>query len=257
MKKRHLIIMLLCVTAVFINSCGIIGIGLIRRGYLVDDRNGSWSELNFTLEEFISFTGTDYTSLEPIYLADIDDEIIEGFIEYYSLSTARPWRLNNLRNDLDDYIERFNNNDPSILQSPYMVRELKNANSTEEEYLAFIRRFFSEIGIEAEFINQHWDGTREYEYKQEQRVKMQFNFIQTNNAWNLKIYGPSVINNYYTIEISTGGFMTITNVPFYLSKSGKYLLYFGSYGDGLESDEKFLEVLRTFTTMDDTKNIEK
>ena len=171
--KRALISVMLIIIIVFI----IIGCG---KGSVVE--HSGFTEPNFTVEEFLAYIETHETSLKESDLVDVDDSIIEGFINYYSLSIERTWVLRDLKATFDDYIEKVINNDHHILLSVYRVRELMNVDSTKEEYLDFIQKFFNAIEVEATFQKVQNDGVRTYEYSPSHGTLILFNFCQSNNT---------------------------------------------------------------------------
>ena len=218
----------------------------------VVDRPG-FTEPNFTVEEFLAYIETHETTLTASDLADIDESIIEGFILYYSLSSERTVTLLYLKRNFDNYLLKVEENHYDVLIAPYLVREVKNVASTEEEYLDFIQRFFEEIGIEAHFLNVQRNGVRVYEYLSMDNIRMQllFNFCQTNNTRRLRLRRSQSYSysNHYYIEVNAGGLMTF-GTTFYYSRSGKYLLYLdGNYQ--FESTEELLNIVRIFTTLED------
>jgi len=239
--RRTIMIILLTVTILSVNGC--------KRDYV--EMRGK-TEPNFTREELFEYLETHETTLKASDLADIDYNAIEGFITYYSLSTERTVVLGDLRMYFENYMERLENNEHDILISPYLVRELRSERSTRAEYLGFIERFFHEIGIEAEFMRVQRNGIRVYEYRTSGGF-VSFNFCQTSNTQRLKL-SSGITSTYgydYTIEIADTSFMHVNSVNFFYSKSGKYMMYIDGVGDVFNSFDEFLNVIRTFTTMDD------
>jgi hypothetical protein len=242
-----------CIILIIIATLGIANCGRIEEW----QREQQFKEPNFTKEELLEYIETHETTLSPSDFADVDDDIIEGFITYHSLSIQREWVLSDLKRHYDNYLERLDNDNFYVIMSPYYVRKLRNEESTEEEYHDFIQRFFKEIEIEAEFLREQNDGIRVYAYRPAYGEFVLFNFCQTNNTRKLVLHrarSPSH-SHHYKIEIGGGGCSEVYSQPFYYSKNGKYLAFFEGNRAGFDSlyeiTESFINLVRIFSELDD------
>jgi len=238
---------------VFILCCIIIVLGIARFVIAIYSDEPKLIDPIFTINDFLEYLDTHDTSLSRSDFDYIEDNVIEGFILYYTLTLRRIRSIPCLREEFDYYIERLSNNENDVLITPYRVRELVVAESTRSEYLDFIQRFFEEIDIDAEFTQRSFRGVRSYEYSLSRENRITFNFSQTSNIRNLKISRNDYFRtgSHYKIEISDTSFMTIVHVDIYLSRNGKYLMYLDGTGSVFSSFDEVLNIIRIFTTMED------
>ena len=133
--------------------------------------------------------------------------------------------------------------------APYLVQELKYVESTYEEYMDFISRYFKAIGQSAEQIRTEDNGVLVYSYEIKNSGYFLYGFCQTSKSKKLPISrGEKDKDKNYTIKLYSGDESYYKNI--YYSKSGKYLMYYDGNGK-IESYEEALNVIRTFCELED------
>ena len=209
-------------------------------------------EILLTKEEFVQLmeeydVGVTIRDFEGI---DIEDFIFkyriteEYFDEFISMGPAK----GALRQLIEWYIEELPSWEREKQLAPYLVRELKYVDSTEEEYKDFIDRYFSALQMDAEFLRKEADVVDVYVVEVDNKLLL-FKFCQTIKSKGLPISrGEFDKNENYSIhERFTGETSCYENIHY--SKSSKYLMYLG--GNAECGFEEYLNQIKTFCELDD------
>ena len=205
-------------------------------------------EILLTKEEFIQLIKENNVGVTII---DFEGVSIDDFILYYRITKEVSEQFVSGEFTLSQIVQSFKKNAPRIKQemqrAPYLVRELVYVESTDEEYLAFIDRYFDALQLEAEFIQKHENGVLMYRVY-EDRGFTNFEFCQTAKSRDLPLSkGVNDREENYKIELQAGDMSHYLNI--YYSKSGKYLMYADGRSD--YSYEEWLNLYKTFCELDD------
>ena len=178
---------------------------------------------------------------------------IDEFIAHYQISTQIFNKFITgdfiLSGILEGFIELTPHWQKEQQLAPYLVQELKYVESTYEEYMDFISRYFKAIGQSAEQIRTEDNGVLVYSYEIKNSGYFLYGFCQTSKSKKLPISrGEKDKDKNYTIKLYSGDESYYKNI--YYSKSGKYLMYYDGNGK-IESYEEALNVIRTFCELED------
>ena len=182
-----------------------------------------------------SFDGVDMDEFIAYYYIskEVFDEFISGGF--------------NLRRNLEGYIENAPLREEKKRMDPYLVRELKYIESTDNEYKEFIDKYFEALQVNAEKYKEE-NGVEIYELNIEGNGTTYFRFCRTSKSKKLELSKGEKDDeeNYMIIQYS--GDMNYY-LDIYYSKSGKYLMYFD--GNAGYSFEERLNIIRTFCELED------
>ena len=178
---------------------------------------------------------------------------IDEFIAHYQISTQIFNKFITgdfiLSGILEGFIELTPHWQKEQQLAPYLVQELKYVESTYEEYMDFISRYFKATGQPAAQIRIEDNGVLLYGYEIEGSGYFLYGFCQTSKSKKLPISrGEKDKDKNYTIKLYSGDESYYKNI--YYSKSGKYLMYYDGNGK-IESYEEALNVIRTFCELED------
>ena len=178
---------------------------------------------------------------------------IDEFIAHYQISTQIFNKFITgdfiLSGILEGFIELTPHWQKEQQLAPYLVQELKYVESTYEEYMDFISRYFKATGQPAAQIRIEDNGVLLYGYEIEGSGYFLYGFCQTSKSKKLTISrGEKDKDKNYTIKLYSGDESYYKNI--YYSKSGKYLMYYDGNGE-YSSYEEALNVIRTFCEMED------
>jgi len=205
-----------------------------------------------TKEEFIKLIGEkEYgVSLQDFDTVDICDfifkyKITQEYMEELILvdSSLTLTRL------LEWYIEDMPNWEKKKQMAPYLVRELKYVDSTDEEYEDFIDSYFKELQLNSGDMIIVEGDVLTYRFETSKGKWLSFNFCQTSKSKKLPISkGEKNDAENYTIRIPVDKHMSYYRDIHY-SKSGKYLMFLdgnSEYGFG-----ERLNLIKTFCELED------
>ena len=193
------------------------------------------NDVGVTIE---SFNGVDINDF--IFKYNINKELFEEISEDVNFTLGYL---------LEMYIEDLPYWQKEQQLAPYLVQELKYVESTYEEYMDFISRYFKATGQPAAQIRIEDNGVLLYGYEIEGSGYFLYGFCQTSKSKKLPISrGEKDKDKNYTIKLYSGDESYYKNI--YYSKSGKYLMYYDGNGK-IESYEEALNVIRTFCELED------
>ena len=152
-----------------------------------------------------------------------------------------------LSRTLERYIENAPLREEKKRMDPYLVRELKYIESTDNEYKEFIDKYFEALQVNAEKYKEE-NGVEIYELNIEGNGTTYFRFCQTSKSKKLELSkGEKDDEENYMIKQYSGDMNYYLDI--YYSKSGKYLMYFD--GNARYNFEERLYLIQTFCELED------